>query len=183
MDAPKVTPRKKVNYVDNAKFLAELKKYREACKRAKDSGREKPRMSEYLGECFLKIATHISTKANFKNYTFRDDMISDGVENCLQYVHNFNPDKSNNPFGYFTTVIHYAFLRRIQKEKKHTYIKYKLMEKAHIDGALASGDTEHMQSDTSMLTFDNIQEFVTRYDDYSTKRRARRRQVKTKRER
>ena len=84
-------------------------------------GEEKPRVSNYIGECFLKIANGLSHKPNFMNYTFKDDMVSDGIENCLQYIHNFNPDKSNNPFAYFTQIIYYAFIRRIQREKnKHT---------------------------------------------------------------
>ena len=59
---------------------------------------------------FLKIANHLSFKPNFVNYMFKEDMISDGIENCVQYVHNFDPEKSQNPFAYFTQIIHYAFL-------------------------------------------------------------------------
>ena len=79
----------------------------------------KPPITNYLGESFLKIATHLSYKPNFVNYMFREDMISDGIENCVQYIHNFDPEKSKNPFAYFTQVIHYAFLRRIQKERNN----------------------------------------------------------------
>jgi hypothetical protein len=174
---PVVTPRKKENYVDNALFLKELKKYRVLCLKAKRQGRERPRMSEYLGTCFLKIANHIGTKNNFKAYTYLDDMISDGIENCLVYVHNFNPAKSSNPFGYFTTIVHYAFIRRIQREKKHTYIKYKLMQKALIDGdtAVNSGP---LMPDSTILNFENVQEFITKYDDHSKSRQARRRVVR-----
>ena len=82
-----------------------------------------------MGECFLKIANHLSYRPNFINYTYKDDMISDGIENCLQYVANFNPDKSDNPFAYFTQIIYYAFIRRIQKEKKQTEIKQRLIQK------------------------------------------------------
>jgi hypothetical protein len=116
------------------------------------------------------------------NYTFRDDMISDGIENCLVYVHNFDPAKSKNPFGYFTQIIFYAFIRRIQREKKHTYIKYKLMEKQHIDGTNYehAPDGSGMAPDTTMLSFDNVQDFISRYDDYSHKRRERRRVTKKK---
>ena len=112
--------------------------------------------------------------------TFRDDMISDGIENCLVYVHNFDPDKSSNPFGYFTQIIFYAFIRRIQREKKHTYIKYKLMEKQHIDGTTYEHalDGGTLQADPTMLSFDNVQDFINRYDDYSHKRRERRRVTK-----
>jgi hypothetical protein len=93
----------------------------------------KPRISNYLGECFLKIATHLSYKPNFVNYMFREDMICDGIENCVQYIHNFNPEKSSNPFAYFTQIIHYAFLRRIQKEKKQMEIRAKIIERCGYD--------------------------------------------------
>ena len=64
---------------------------------------------------------------------FKEDMISDGIENCVQYVHNFNPEKSKNPFAYFTQIIHYAFLRRIQREKRQPEIKNKILERSGYD--------------------------------------------------
>jgi hypothetical protein len=168
-------PVKKELYIDNAKFLAALKAYRLACYRAKRRKHSKPRIPEYLGECFLKLATRISTKPNFKSYTYRDDMISDATENCCQYLYNFNPNKGTNPFGYFTTMIHYAFIRRIEREKKHTYLKYKLMEKGVIDGTQSYDPSESSgQPDTTMLNFENVQEFITRFDERMAKRRVRR---------
>ena len=117
------------HYVNNKEFLAALIKHRENIEIAEIRGNEKPRIPRYIGECFLKIATHLSFKPNFVNYMFKEDMISDGIENCVQYIHNFNPEKSQNPFAYFTQIIHYAFLRRIQKEKKQLEIKNKILEK------------------------------------------------------
>ena len=117
------------HYVNNKEFLAALIKLREDREIAEIRGQEKPRIPRYIGECFLKIATHLSFKPNFVNYMFKEDMISDGIENCVQYIHNFNPEKSQNPFAYFTQIIHYAFLRRIQKEKKQLEIKNKILEK------------------------------------------------------
>ena len=117
------------HYVNNKEFLAALIKLREDSEIAEIQGKEKPRIPRYIGECFLKIATHLSFKPNFVNYMFKEDMISDGIENCVQYIHNFNPEKSQNPFAYFTQIIHYAFLRRIQKEKKQLEIKNKILEK------------------------------------------------------
>ena len=117
------------HYVNNKEFLAALIKHREDIEIAEIRGNEKPRIPRYIGECFLKIATHLSFKPNFVNYMFKEDMISDGIENCVQYIHNFNPEKSQNPFAYFTQIIHYAFLRRIQKEKKQLEIKNKILEK------------------------------------------------------
>ena len=108
---------------------------------AKERGDPKPRITNYLGECFLKIATHLSFKPNFVNYIFKDDMISDGIENCVQYIHNFNPEKSQNPFAYFTQIIHYAFLRRIQKEKRQLEIKNKILERTGFDEVFSDDNT------------------------------------------
>ncbi len=130
---PMTKRKRSVHYVNNKEFLAALIKYRENVDLAEIRGEQKPQITNYLGECFLKIATHLSFKPNFVNYIFKDDMISDGIENCVQYIHNFNPEKSQNPFAYFTQIIHYAFLRRIQKEKKQLEIKNKILEKTGYD--------------------------------------------------
>ena len=131
------------HYVNNKEFLAALTTYREEVEITfiQKYGREpekadratrwdtKPPIPRYIGECFLKIANHLSFKPNFVNYMFKEDMISDGIENCVQYIHNFNPEKSQNPFAYFTQIIHYAFLRRIQKEKRQLEVKNKILER------------------------------------------------------
>ena len=123
-------PRKRgVHYVDNAKFLEEIKKWNEKRKEAEEQGEPTPQVTNYIGECFLKIANGLSYKPNFSNYTYKQEMISDGIENCLQYIHNFDPEKSKNPFAYFTQIIYYAFIRRIQKEKKQSHVKHKMIEK------------------------------------------------------
>ena len=126
-----MAPRRKrsEHYVNNKEFLAALIDYRQLVAIAETKGEPKPRITNYLGSCFLKIATHLSFKPNFVNYMFKDDMISDGIENCVQYIHNFDPEKSRNPFANFTQIIHYAFLRRIQKEKKQLEIKNRILEK------------------------------------------------------
>ena len=135
-------PRKRSeHYVNNKQLLEALIVYREKVADAKKNDLPKPRITNYLGECFLKIATHLSYKPNFVNYMFRDDMISDGIENCVQYIHNFNPEKSRNPFAYFTQIIHYAFLRRIQKEKKQLDIKTKIIEKSGYDVVMTVDDS------------------------------------------
>ena len=118
------------HYVNNKEFLAALIKYREDKEIALIQGKPKPPIPRYIGECFLKIANHLSFKPNFVNYMFKEDMISDGIENCVQYIHNFNPEKSQNPFAYFTQIIHYAFLRRIQREKRQMEIKNKILERS-----------------------------------------------------
>ena len=104
-----------------------MSEYREQYLIAKDNDIEPPVIPDYAGECFLKIAEKLSHRPNFINYAFREEMVSDGIENCVMYANNFNPEKSQNPFAYFTQIIYYAFLRRIEKEKKQLYIKYKTM--------------------------------------------------------
>ena len=118
------------HYVNNKEFLEAIIEWKEKVKEAESSDEDIPPVSDYIGECFLKIAQHLSYKPNFINYTFKEEMIGYGIENCLQYVNNFNPEKSKNPFSYFTQIIYYAFIRRIQKEKKQTHVKHKIIEKS-----------------------------------------------------
>ena len=124
------------NYVNNKDLLEALIKYKEECREAEDAGDPLPRVPDYIGKCIYQIATRLATKPNFSGYSYKEDMISDGIENCLLYIGNFNPEKSQNPFAYFTQIIWYAFLRRIQKEKKQMYIKFKSSQ-----NMLATGDT------------------------------------------
>ena len=116
------------HYVNNAQMLEAVKAYKAQIVEAQEKGEELPRIPEYLGECILKIATNLSRKYNFVNYSYKDDMILDGIENCMQCINSFDPAKSSNPFSYFTQVIYFAFLRRITKEKKHSYIRGMLIQ-------------------------------------------------------
>lgn len=126
------------HYVDNKEFLAAITEYREKVLAAKKAGKDKPRVTEYLGECMVKIANHLAYKSNFVNYTFRDEMILDGIENCITYIDNFDPEKSKNPFAYFTQITYYAFIRRIQKEKKQMDTKKKYIGSLDIQELLDS---------------------------------------------
>ena len=145
------------HYVNNKEFLAALIKYREDKEIAEIQGKPKPPIPRYIGECFLKIANHLSFKPNFVNYMFKEDMISDGIENCVQYIHNFDPNKSTNPFAYFTQIIHYAFLRRIQKEKKQLEIKTKIIERTGFDEVMVIDDSLLSGSSSDYNTIkDNI---------------------------
>lgn len=127
------TKKKSEHYVNNKEFLAAMVEYKKIVNKAKRNKLKNPPVPDYIGECFLKIANHLSYRPNFINYTYRDDMISDGIENCLTYLNNFNPEKSNNPFAYFTQIIYYAFVRRIQKEKKQVIIKQRMIQEANYD--------------------------------------------------
>jgi hypothetical protein len=150
------------HYVNNKEFLAALIKYREDKEIALLQDKPKPPIPRYIGECFLKIANHLSFKPNFVNYMFKEDMISDGIENCVQYIHNFNPEKSQNPFAYFTQIIHYAFLRRIQREKRQLEIKNKILER--------SGYSE-VFDDSNKIDGDNYSEYNSIKDAVHSKLR------------
>ena len=146
---------KSEHYVNNKEFLNAIVIYRNQCLRAEEAGEPRPRITNYLGECFVKIATHLSYKPNFVNYMFREDMICDGIENCVQYIKNFDPEKSSNPFAYFTQIIHYAFLRRIQKEKRQMDIRTKIIERSGFEEVMTA-DGNFNSSDYNTIK-ENIQ--------------------------
>ena len=160
----------KKHYVNNGDFLLALTEYRSKCDIAKEEGKKDPQIPNYIGECFLKIAENLSRKPNFFSYSFRDEMISDGIENCLMYFRNFNPDKSKNPFAYFTQIIHFAFLRRIMKEKKQLYVKYKATQQFGIlDEFEMYEDAEGNMRQFQM--YDNISEFIETFEENKKKKK------------
>jgi len=146
--------RKKNNFIDNKEFYQAMVDYREVCAIAKKNGEPKPRIPRYIGKCFLDIAEHLSMRPNFSNYMYRQDMVMDAVENCVVYCSNFDPNKSKNPFSYFTQVCWYAFIRRIGKEKRQIEICDKIISR--------SGYEELFQGDSmgSSADFNSIKDAV-----------------------
>lgn len=108
-------------YVSNKQLYQALVEYN---KKYKETGQKHP-FSDYIGKCILAIATKLANKPNYISYTYKEEMISDGIENTVMYLHNFDPEKSNNAFAYITQIIKFSFHRRILKEKKQQYIKLK----------------------------------------------------------
>jgi hypothetical protein len=159
-----VPKKKQKHYINNPDFLQALMDYKAEQKRCKTSKLPEPPIPNYIGECFMKIAEGLSHKPNFINYTYRDEMMSDGIENCLMYFDNFDPAKSKNPFAYFTQIIYYAFLRRIQKEKKQLYVKYKATEQM---GILDEFEMLEFEDGTTRQfeLYENISEFIENYED------------------
>ena len=151
------------NYVNNKDLLEALIQYQKDCREAEDAGEQTPRVPDYIGTCIFQIATRLATKPNFSGYSYKEDMISDGIENCLLYINNFNPEKSQNPFAYFTQIIWYAFLRRIQKEKKQMYIRFKSSQSMLTLGETYTGDDLDLQLTS---TADYMNTFI---DDFETK--------------
>jgi hypothetical protein len=130
---PPVNPTKPNHYIDNDKFYDEITKYHYAYKAAKERGEEKPRISNYLGECVKKIAKGLATKSNFRNYSYIDDMMSAAIEDCIKHMHSFDPTKSRNPFSYFTQACYFSFIHQIQKEKKQTVTKKRILMNSAIE--------------------------------------------------
>jgi hypothetical protein len=158
------------HYINNADFCRALSEYKASVKDAKENDREKPAIPNYIGECFIKIAEGLSHKPNFINYPFRDEMISDGIENCIMYFENFDEKKSSNAFAYFTQIIYYAFLRRIQKEKKQLYVKYKSTEQF---GILDENEMLGFEEVTGRQfeMYDNISEFIETFEETKKKKK------------
>ena len=162
--------KKSNHYINNADFLKALIEYKDKCDFASKNDKPEPPIPNYIGECFLKIADHLSRKPNFVSYSFRDEMIADGIENCLMYFRNFNPEKSKNPFAYFTQIIYYAFLRRIQKEKKQLYVKYKATEQFGIFDEFEMFEDDNGVSRQFEL-YDNISEFIHTFEESKEKKK------------
>jgi len=159
------------HYVNNTDFLNALIEYKAKCDEAKANNKQDPQIPNYIGECFLKIGEHLSRKPNFISYSFRDEMIADGIENCLMYFRNFDPAKSKNPFAYFTQIIYYAFLRRIMKEKKQLYVKYKATEQFGIlDEAEMFEDENGNYKQFEM--YENISQFIQTFEENKKKKKA-----------
>lgn len=163
------------HYVDNKKLYTVIIQYKADVKQAEIEERQKPQIPNYVGECILLIAQRLATKPNFINYSYREEMISDGIENCISYFDNFDPSKSDNPFAYFTQIIYYAFLRRIQKEKKQVYIKHKTAENSMLfDELVEQADGEEY---TPSFEFDaeNISDFIKAFEENIDKKKTKRR--------
>lgn len=166
------------HYVDNKKLYAEIIVYRNKVLEAKANNLEKPMIPEYIGRCMLMIANRLSHKPNFINYSYREEMISDGIENCVSYIDNFDPDKSNNPFAYLTQIIYFAFLRRIMKEKKQLYVKHKSLENSLIMNTLIEQNEFDDNEFTPVYDFDNenMSDFIRSFEDNLDKKKKKRKQ-------
>lgn len=157
------------NYINNDDFCNALIEYKEKCKLAIESGKPEPKIPNYIGECFMKLAEGLARRPNFYAYSYKDEMIADGIENCIQYFRNFNPEKTKNPFAYFTQILWFCFVRRIQKEKKQQYIKYKATENFGIldeDELLELGDGQIKQIEV----YDNMYSFIKDFEDKEFKK-------------
>lgn len=155
------------HYVHNPDLLAALIKYQDECKQAEAEGLDQPQIPDYIGKCILLIARRLSTAGNFCNYSYRDEMISDGVENAIKYgIKNFSVEKTTNPFGYFSQIMYWAFVRRIKKEQRELYVKHKVTQNSVIMGEAyeQSAFSDAGSADFIDLDNDYMNEFVKNYE-------------------
>jgi len=141
----KIKPRDKPHYVNNKDFSFAVVDYCKSCIVADEKKAVRPKVTDYIAMCFMKICEGLSHKPNFIRYTYRDEMVMDGVENCLRAIHNYNIDTATrtgkpNAFSYFTQIAYFAFIRRITREKKQQDIKIQFLEQADIESFITSVD-------------------------------------------
>jgi hypothetical protein len=173
------------HYVNNKEFFEAMVEWKDLVNEAENSGESRPPINEYIGECFIKIAEHLAYKPNFMNYSYKEEMIGDGIENCIMYAHNFDPSKSKNPFSYFTQIIYYAFLRRIEKEKKQSYIKFKSLQEKDEQGILRhlykDNYFEDKSYDQAIKEFFNLTDNdIKKFEPKKKKKKAKKKKTKKK---
>jgi len=174
----KISLKKKNNYIDNEKLYKALVAHKANVKLSLEAETEKPRVPEYIGLCIYEISQHLSLSGNFVNYTFREDMVGDGYENCIRYLDNFNVEKYFNPHTYFTTICYWAFVRRIKDEKKQLYVKQKSLENSYLFGILeetqASDGKSYVGADLDNEYMNNlVKDFESKLDENKKKTKPR----------
>lgn len=155
------------HYINNKDLYNEMKVYKDKVNAAKLIDAPAPKITNYIGECILTIANRLATKGNFAGYTYREEMISDGIENCIMYLNNFNPDKYNNPFAYFTQIIKFSFIRRIQKEKRQQYVKIKNVQNYFTFTEVFS----EMNDRADREIYENNEKFIADYEEKLTEKK------------
>ena len=166
----KIKPRDKPHYVNNRQFSYAVVDYVTEANEAKEDGTKNPIVPDYIAICFMKICEGLSHKPNFVRYTYRDEMVMDGVENCLKAIYNYRIDASTrtgkpNAFSYFTQIAYFAFIRRIVKEKKQSDIKFKFMEQANIEEFVSSID---MNNPIDQSFLDTLREKISKIRETDT---------------
>jgi hypothetical protein len=169
-------PSEKPHYVNNKQFSHAVVDYVKEVNDAENSGTEPPKVPDYIAMSFMKIAEGLSHKANFIRYTYRDEMVMDAVENCLKAIKNYNINaatRTGNPnaFAYFTQISWYAFLRRIEKEKRQQDIKMKYINQSPFEDFAVSDQVDeaslaaaHQYVDSLRVKIDQVRNRDAYYD-------------------
>ena len=182
-----VKPKDKPHYVNNAQFSQAVVDYVTLLNEERKAGNTPlPKVPDYIAECFLKICEGLSHKSNFVRYTYREEMVMDAVENCLKAIENYNLEAATrtgkpNAFAYFTQISWFAFLRRIEKEKKQQDIKMKYINQSGIENFLdnelgdeQSASVAHAFVDQLRIRIDEVKEKDAEWKEVVKKERKRR---------
>jgi hypothetical protein len=182
-------PKDKPHYVNNRDFSNAVVEYVKTVREAQECEDEIPKVPDYVALSFLKIAEGLSHKSNFIRYTYREEMVMDGVENCLKAILNYNLEAATrtgkpNAFAYFTQICWYAFLRRIAKEKKQQDIKLKYISQSDAETFLENpnGDSVSQTSGAAFIDMlkgriDKVKEFDTEVKKYAKKEKTKRKRI------
>ena len=166
----KTKPKNKPHYVNNREFSFSVVDYVKLVNQAQEADTKLPIVPDYIATCFLKISEGLSHKSNFIRYTYREEMVMDGVENCLKAITNYNIEaatRTGNPnaFAYFTQICFYAFLRRIAKEKKQQDIKFKWIETAGVEDFLSYGEGDGAASGSERAFVEELRSRIDKIRD------------------
>tara|TARA_B100000780_G_scaffold179551_1_gene125854 strand:- start:37 stop:618 length:582 start_codon:yes stop_codon:yes gene_type:complete len=173
MEKPMTEKTKKPHYINNKDFSQAVMDYATSVHEARAKETEIPKVTNYIATCFIKISEGLSRRPNFIRYTYREEMVMDGVENCLRAINNYNIDKATrtgkpNAFSYFTQIVYFAFLRRIAKEKRQQDIKFKFIEKMGIEDFVAMG-MDGEGAEQTMQYVDTLRQRISRVQDTDQK--------------
>jgi hypothetical protein len=166
----KIKPKAKPHYVNNKEFSLAVVEYVKTVIEAKSKDAQIPKVPDYVATCFMKISEGLSHRPNFVRYTYREEMVMDGVENCLRAINNYKIEtatRTGNPnaFSYFTQICFFAFIRRITKEKKQQEIKFRYIERMGIEDFAAMG----MDENGAAQTLEYVDTLRQRIDQIRTK--------------
>ena len=159
--------RKSIHYVNNADFSQAVVDYVTSANEAKNDNRKIPKVTNYIAQCFLRIAEGLSHKSNFIRYTYREEMVMDAVENCLKAINNYDIEAATrtgkpNAFAYFTQITWFAFLRRIAKEKKQQEVKMKYLASSGIENFIMNENGDEVSKQVAEFFVDTLKTRIDR---------------------
>jgi hypothetical protein len=158
---------KKSHYIDNDALYLEFVKWNEDRMMAESLGKEEPPIPRKIGEGLLKIANNFSSKHNwYNNASYREEMVSDAVINCIKYIRNFNTEKYKNPFSYFSQICYYSFLKTIEIEQDEDYVKHKSTLNSKLFQDIINGelDDEDLILDDFEYNMESVESFISTYE-------------------
>ena len=180
------TKRASIHYVNNADFSQAVVDYVKTVQEAKKQEKQLPIVTDYIAQCFLRIAEGLSHKSNFIRYTYREEMVMDAVENCLKAIENYDIEAATrtgkpNAFAYFTQITWFAFLRRIAKEKKQQDVKMKYLTKAGIENFVDNNLGDEMTSQVVGAFVDGLRDRIDKVKSFDSEVKEYQKEEKKKR--